>query len=245
MMWFTGNRLTLLKNVFAYRTGWRQVSKKLPAYLSVPDLVVNLIWMAPWPDASAPGVAVETVTSSIASTFGEMSDQNPSPDLASGLCVWIPSMVTRTAEIGSPADRRRVPLDMVLPGVHARQQRDEVQRVPGVERQVPDLIRIQRRGDGRRLRLDDARSCVDGHRLGDRSGLERDFQIRRCRRDDPHVVHDGRLESWEREGDGVRPGSSAATAKSPARLVTTGGEADAGGVVPDDHGDAGAARRPV
>ena len=101
-MWFTGNRLTLLKNVFAYRTGWRQVSKKLPAYFSVPDFVVNLIWMAPWPDASAPGVAVETVTSSIASMFGEMSDQNPSIDLASGLWVWIPSMVTRIADIGSP-----------------------------------------------------------------------------------------------------------------------------------------------
>jgi hypothetical protein len=70
--------------------------------LFVPWRVTNLIWTAPDPVESAPAVAVDTVTSSIASSLGLMSENNPSVDLLLLSCVFTPSSVMLTAARGRP-----------------------------------------------------------------------------------------------------------------------------------------------
>ncbi len=48
----------------------------LPLNWFVPERVWNRIWTAPWPELSAPGFVVDTVTSSTASRRGLMNVKN-------------------------------------------------------------------------------------------------------------------------------------------------------------------------
>ena len=68
----------------------------------VPDRVANLICTAPCPELSAVAVAVDTVTSSIRSSFGWILAKNPSVDRVYLSWMFAPSTVIDIELSGRP-----------------------------------------------------------------------------------------------------------------------------------------------
>ena len=103
-------------------------SYTLVSNLFVPERVTNRICIAPWPRASAPALAVVSVTSSTASSRGATSEKKPSPD-CSRLLLLMPSIVMLIVFCGSPAIVELRALPRAADRLHARQEDQEVQRV--------------------------------------------------------------------------------------------------------------------
>ncbi len=80
-------------------------------------------------------------------------------------------------------------------GVDAGEQVHRIQRVARRQRDGLELLGHQRRAHGAALRLDQLGSAADFDRLGQRADLERDFDLRRTRGDEPLVVDHRSLEA--------------------------------------------------
>ena len=87
--------------------------------------------------------------------------------------------------------------------LHAGQHVQRVERVARRQRHFVQLLGDERRGDRRRLALDEFRAGADLHRLAQRTELHRRPDVGGSARDDAHVVDDGGLEALQGNRDRV------------------------------------------
>ncbi len=90
--------------------------------------------------------------------------------------------------------------------VDTREKRDGVQRVARRRGHAVQLVRVQRRGNSRRLRVDQFRTALDRDRLADLTDLEYRLDAGRSTRQHANV-YDGSLEAGERDGHLIGSGS--------------------------------------
>ncbi len=119
------------------------------------------------------------------------------------------------------------------PVLHAGQHVQRVERVARRQRHFVELLGDERRGDGRRLTLDELRAGADLDGLAQRTELQRRSDVCGSARDDAHVVDDGGLEALQGDGDRVGADGDAGH-RERSRFIRGEVEFLAGRVVQDD-----------